>query len=67
MLNYLVVFYLDFKKFNKADNYLSKVLDYNMESGNIWYNKACFESLRETKEKSIMYLTKAIELGKNLY
>jgi len=74
--NNLGVLYWKLKRFEEAERAFEEALEiykeladknpevYNPVVANGWYNKACFDSLRNNKEKSIEFLKRAIDLDK---
>jgi len=61
--NNLGVLYLYLKRYEKAVNFFDKALEIDSNDGLAWYNKACIESLRNDKAKSLEFLKNAIELN----
>jgi len=52
------------RRFEEAETAYQEALEIDPRDSNTWYNKACLESLRNFKEKSIESLKKAIDLDK---
>jgi len=55
---------LSLHRYDEAELCYNNVLKIDINYGYAWYNKACIESLRNNKQKSIEYLKNAIELDK---
>ena len=62
--NNLGTLYWKLGRFEEAETAYNNLLDIDPNYSSAWYNKACLESLRNNKEKSIEFLKKAIELAK---
>ena len=60
--NDLGILYRKLGRFEEAENALQEALEIDLRDSTTWYNKACIESLRNFKEKSIESLKRAIEL-----
>jgi len=56
--------YFQLKRFEEAEAVFQEALEIDPRDNTTWYNKACIESLRNFKEKSIESLKRAIELDK---
>lgn len=58
-------YFYTLKMYDKALEFYDKALEIDINDSNVLYNKACIESLRDNKIKSIKLLKRAIELDKN--
>jgi len=52
----------DLHRYDEANQCYDEALKIDINYEMVWYNKACIESLRNNKEKSIEFLKKAIEI-----
>jgi len=57
---------LNLRRFEEADRYFDELLKDSPRNPEIWFYKACLESLRNDKIKSIKFLKHAIELDKSI-
>ncbi|MFW9867633.1 MAG: tetratricopeptide repeat protein [Candidatus Thorarchaeota archaeon] len=57
---------LNLKRYEEAELYFDELLKDSPKDPNIWFYKACLESLRNDKIKSIKFLKQAIELDKKI-
>jgi tetratricopeptide (TPR) repeat protein len=60
----LGILYSKLKRFEEAETAYQEALEIDPKDSNTWYNKACLESLRNSRIKAIEYLDKAIGLDK---
>jgi len=65
--NNLGTLYSDIGRFEEAEKAYQEALEIDPRDSNLWYNKACLESLRNVREKAIEYLKRAIELDKKYF
>lgn len=58
--------YLSLRRYEEAEKYFDELLKDSPKNPDIWFYKACLESLRNDKIKSIKFLKHAIELDKSI-